>query len=137
VRLAGGRVIPCDEALVGVGAAPNDELAHEAGLDCVGGVVVDARARTSDPDIYAIGDVTHQPMPLYDRVARLESVANALKQAKQAAAAIVGRPEPAPEVTWNWSDQYDLKLQMAGSPLTPTTFWCVAIRPSPSSPCSI
>jgi 3-phenylpropionate/trans-cinnamate dioxygenase ferredoxin reductase subunit len=114
VRLEGGRVIPCDEALVGVGNIPNAELAREAGLECADGIVVDAQARTADPAIFAIGDVTHRPLPLYDRMFRLESVANALEQAKQAAAAIAGRPEPPPEVTWNWSDQYDVKLQMAG-----------------------
>jgi len=64
--------------------------------------------------VFAIGDVTQRPMPLYERSARLESVANALEQAKQAAAAITGRPPPTPEVTWNWSDQYDIKLQLAG-----------------------
>jgi 3-phenylpropionate/trans-cinnamate dioxygenase ferredoxin reductase subunit len=114
VRLADGRVLPCDEALVGIGIIPNDELARQAGLECVDGIVVDTSARTADPDIFAIGDVTHRPLPLYDRMFRLESVANALEQAKQAAAAIVGRPEPPHEVTWNWSDQYDVKLQMAG-----------------------
>jgi len=114
VRLADGRVFPCDEALVGIGNIPNDELARDAGLECAGGIVVDAAARTSDPAIFAIGDVTHRPLPLYDRMFRLESVANALEQAKQAAGAIVGRPAPPPEVTWNWSDQYDIKLQMAG-----------------------
>ena len=114
VKLADGRMIPCDEALVGVGALPNEELAKEAGLDCSGGIVVDMHARTSDPAIFAIGDVPHRPLPLYDRMFRLESVANALEQAKQAAAAIAGRPPPPPEVTWNWSDQYDVKLQLAG-----------------------
>jgi len=116
VRLADGRLIACDAALVGVGALPNDELAREAGVDCANGVVVDLEARTSDPQIFAIGDVTFRPMPHYDRAHRLESVANALEQSKQAAAAIAGRPAPAPEVTWNWSDQYDLKLQIAGVP---------------------
>jgi 3-phenylpropionate/trans-cinnamate dioxygenase ferredoxin reductase subunit len=76
--------------------------------------VVDENARTADPAIFAIGDVTHRPLALYHRNFRLESVANALEQAKQAASAIAGRPPPAPEVTWNWSDQYDLKLQLAG-----------------------
>jgi 3-phenylpropionate/trans-cinnamate dioxygenase ferredoxin reductase component len=116
VRLASGRVIACDAALIGVGALPNDELAREAGLECANGVVVDLEARTSDPSIFAIGDVTLRPMPHYDRAHRLESVANALEQAKQAACAIAGRPAPTPEVTWNWSDQYDLKLQIAGVP---------------------
>jgi 3-phenylpropionate/trans-cinnamate dioxygenase ferredoxin reductase subunit len=114
VRLADGRLIPCDEALVGVGAIPNDDLARAAGLACAGGIVVNTHAGTSDPAIFAIGDVTHRPLPLYDRMFRLESVANALEQAKQAASIIAGRPEPAQEVTWNWSDQYDLKLQLAG-----------------------
>ena len=116
VRLAGGRVIDCDAILVGVGAAPNSELAEDAGLECAGGVVVDEHARTSDLAIFAIGDVTHRPLAIYGRMFRLESVANALEQARQAAAIIVGRPAPAHEVTWNWSDQYDLKYQFAGLP---------------------
>ncbi|MEJ0065657.1 MAG: FAD-dependent oxidoreductase [Caulobacteraceae bacterium] len=116
VRLDSGRVIPCDDAVVGVGVIPNDELARDAGLECANGVVVDLDARTADPAIFAIGDVTQRPLPLYERMFRLESVANALEQAKQAASAIAGRPQPAHEVTWNWSDQYDIKLQMAGMP---------------------
>ena len=116
VRLENGRVIPCDIALVGVGAPPNDEIARAAGLSCGGGIEVDNHARTSDPDIFAIGDVSHRPLAHYHRSFRLESVANALEQARQAAAAITGRPPPAPEVTWNWSDQYDLKYQFAGVP---------------------
>jgi 3-phenylpropionate/trans-cinnamate dioxygenase ferredoxin reductase subunit len=116
VRLAEGRVIACDTALVGVGAPPNDEIARAAGLATDGGVVVDIHARTSDPDIYAIGDVTRRPLPHYRRSFRLESVANALEQARQAAAAITGRPPPPEEVTWNWSDQYDIKYQFAGVP---------------------
>lgn len=114
VRLAGGRVIACDAVVVGIGIIPNAELAREAGLAIDNGIVVDAEARTSDPAIFAIGDVTHRPMPLYARMHRLESVSNALEQAKQAAAAITGRPAPPHEVTWNWSDQYDVKLQLAG-----------------------
>jgi 3-phenylpropionate/trans-cinnamate dioxygenase ferredoxin reductase subunit len=116
VRLAGGRTIACDVALVGVGAPPNDEIALAAGLECKGGIVVDSHARTSDPDIFAIGDVSHRPLPHYHRSFRLESVANALEQARQAAAALTGRPPPAHEVTWNWSDQYDIKYQFAGVP---------------------
>ena len=116
VRLADGREIRCDAVLVGVGAIPNDDLAKAAGLECRDGVVVDIHARTSDPSIFAIGDVTRRPMPLYGREWRLESVPNALEQAKQAASAIAGRPEPAPEAPWFWSDQYDIKLQIAGVP---------------------
>ncbi|RJF88901.1 ferredoxin reductase [Oleomonas cavernae] len=116
VRLSDGRVLPCDAALVGVGAVPNDEMARAAGLACDGGIVVDLAARTSDPAIFAIGDVTRRPLPLYDRMHRLESVPNALEQAKQAACAITGKAAPAPEVPWFWSDQFDLKLQIAGLP---------------------
>ncbi|MBB6123401.1 3-phenylpropionate/trans-cinnamate dioxygenase ferredoxin reductase subunit [Sphingobium subterraneum] len=114
VRLADGRLIDADIVLVGVGAIPNDDLARNAGIPCRDGVIVDGDARTSDPSIFAIGDVTQRPLAVYDRMHRLESVANVLEQAKQAACAIAGRPTPPHEVTWNWSDQYDLKLQMAG-----------------------
>jgi 3-phenylpropionate/trans-cinnamate dioxygenase ferredoxin reductase subunit len=116
VRLADGRAVECDAALVGIGAIPNDEIARDAGLECVGGIVVDLEARTADPSIFAIGDVTHRPLPLYERNFRLESVPNALEQAKVAAGVIVGKPLPAPETPWFWSDQYDLKLQIAGMP---------------------
>jgi 3-phenylpropionate/trans-cinnamate dioxygenase ferredoxin reductase subunit len=115
VRLADGRAIACDAVVVGVGAQPNDELAADAGLATARGIVVDLSARTADPNVFAIGDVTHRPMPLYEgRMFRMESVPNALEQAKQAAAAITGRPPPPGEVPWQWSDQYDLKLQIAG-----------------------
>lgn len=116
VILADGRTVACDAAVVGVGAIPNDGLALAAGLETQGGVLVDLEARTSDPAIFAIGDVTRRPMPIYDRLFRMESVPNALEQAKQAAAAITGRPAPAGETPWQWSDQYDLKLQIAGYP---------------------
>jgi 3-phenylpropionate/trans-cinnamate dioxygenase ferredoxin reductase subunit len=115
VTLADGRTIACDAVVVGVGAQPNDEIARDAGLDVARGVVVDLDARTSDPAVFAIGDVAHRPMPIYgDRMFRMESVPNALEQAKQAAAAIAGRPRPPGECPWQWSDQYDLKLQIAG-----------------------
>ncbi|HUO23479.1 MAG TPA: FAD-dependent oxidoreductase [Caulobacteraceae bacterium] len=116
VRVADGRVFSCDAVVLGVGASPTDALAREAGLDCERGIVVDLDARTSDPDIFAIGDVTHRPMPIYGCMFRMESVPNALEQAKQAACAITGRPAPAGETPWQWSDQYDLKLQIAGYP---------------------
>lgn len=114
VKLSDGRVLPCDAVIVGIGAIPNDEMAQAAGLECVNGVVVDLEARTADPHVFAIGDLTHRPLPHYDRMFRLESVPNALEQAKQVACAIVGKPGPTPEVPWFWSDQYDLKLQIAG-----------------------
>lgn len=116
VRLTDGRVIPCDAALIGVGAVANEELARDAGLACAGGIVVDLSARTLDPSIYAIGDCTQRPLPLYGRTMRLESVPNALEQARQAASAICGKPPPVPEVPWFWSDQYNLRLQIVGIP---------------------
>jgi len=117
VRLADGRLVACDAAVVGVGAHPNDEIAMTAGLETARGVVVDLDSRSvTDPHIFAIGDVAHRPMPIYSRMFRMESVPNALEQAKQAAAAITGRPRPAGECPWQWSDQYDLKLQIAGYP---------------------
>ena len=112
-----GDPVACDAALIGVGAIPNDELAREAGLDCDNGILVDLAARTSDRCVWAIGDCTRRPLPIYGEMGRLESVPNALEQAKQAASDIVGRPAPAGEVPWFWSDQYDLKLQIAGLPL--------------------
>jgi 3-phenylpropionate/trans-cinnamate dioxygenase ferredoxin reductase component len=116
VRLTDGSTVPCDAVLVGVGAAPNDTLAREASLDCDDGIIVDANARTSDPSIHAIGDCTRRPLPLYQRTGRLESVPNALEQAKQAAADLCDRAPPPPEVPWFWSDQYDTRLQIAGLP---------------------
>lgn len=117
VSLADGSVVSADAVLVGVGALACDALARSAGLTCDDGVVVDAEARTSDPAIFAIGDMTRRPIPVHGGVHhRLESVPNALEQAKQAAAAIVGRAGPTPEVPWFWSDQYEVKLQIAGLP---------------------
>jgi 3-phenylpropionate/trans-cinnamate dioxygenase ferredoxin reductase component len=120
VRLDDGQVEAADMVLVGVGAVPNTELAEAAGLACNNGIVVDLEARTSDPDVFAIGDCTERPLPHYGCRARLESVASALEQARQAAAAICGAKAPAPEVPWFWSDQYDLKLQIAGLPIGAT-----------------
>lgn len=131
VEFDDGSVLACDLVLIGVGAIPNDELVRAAGLVCDDGVVVDLAARTSDPTIHAVGDVTRRPLPRYDRMARLESVPNALEQAKQAACAILGRPAPEPETPWFWSDQYELKLQIAGLP-----FGCddMVVRGDPGRP---
>ena len=86
VRLGDGRLIACDSALAAIGAVPNDEIAQAAGLTCENGIVVDLAARTDDPAIFAIGDCTRRPLPLYGRMGRLESVPNAIEQARQAAA---------------------------------------------------
>lgn len=109
-----GSRIAADAVLVGVGGVANTELAAAAGLAVDGGIVVDEYARTSDADIYAAGDCTLHPSAIYGRRLRLESVPNALEQARAAAASICGKPKPYDAVPWFWSDQYDLKLQMAG-----------------------
>jgi 3-phenylpropionate/trans-cinnamate dioxygenase ferredoxin reductase component len=109
-----GRTCAADLVVIGIGAVPNEELAKDAGLEVENGVVVDAFGRTSDPAIFAAGDVTSHPNDLFDRRLRLESVHNAMEQAKAVARTIVGRPEPYADVPWFWSDQYDLKLQIAG-----------------------
>jgi 3-phenylpropionate/trans-cinnamate dioxygenase ferredoxin reductase subunit len=96
-RVSDGRLIHAETVLIAIGITANDELARAAGLACDDGILVDQAARTSDTAIYAIGDCTHRPLPLYARIARLESVPNALEQAKQAAADLCGRKPPTPE----------------------------------------
>lgn len=114
VRCSDGTAIDADLAVIGIGIVPNVELAVEAGLPVDNGIVVDACARTNDTHIFAAGDCTNQPCSVSGERVRLESVPNALGQGKAAALAIVGAPVPYDEVPWFWSDQYDLKLQMAG-----------------------
>ncbi|MEQ1867014.1 MAG: FAD-dependent oxidoreductase [Micropepsaceae bacterium] len=123
--------VPADFILIGIGILPNVELAAEAGLKVDNGILVDQFARTDDPAIYAIGDCTNHPCAYAaSGRARLESVQNAIDQAKHAAAAICGKPKPYNEVPWFWSDQYDLKLQIAGL-AQPTD--AVVLRGDPAS----
>jgi 3-phenylpropionate/trans-cinnamate dioxygenase ferredoxin reductase subunit len=114
VTTTGGRSIPADLAVVGVGILPNTEIAEVAGLAIDNGIVVDDRCQTEDPDIYAIGDCTSHPNSIYGRRLRLESVHNALEQAKTAASNVCGIEARYSQVPWFWSDQYDIKLQIAG-----------------------
>jgi 3-phenylpropionate/trans-cinnamate dioxygenase ferredoxin reductase subunit len=114
VRTADGEAIPADVVVVGVGIVPNTELAVAAGLEVDNGIVVDERCRTTDANIHAIGDCTSHPNAIYGRRIRLESVHNALEQAKTAASDICGEATAYTQVPWFWSDQYDLKLQIAG-----------------------
>jgi 3-phenylpropionate/trans-cinnamate dioxygenase ferredoxin reductase subunit len=114
VETLDGRRFPCDVVIIGVGIVPNVEVAAAAGLPCSNGIVVDEFARTADPCIVAAGDCTNHPLPLLERRVRLESVPNAIHQAKVAAATLLGAPAAYSEVPWFWSDQYDLKLQIAG-----------------------
>jgi 3-phenylpropionate/trans-cinnamate dioxygenase ferredoxin reductase subunit len=114
VRLGDGSLLPVELAIVGIGVIPNTELAQAAGLTCDNGIAVDEFAVTSDPDIVAAGDVASHPNPFYGRRIRLESVHNAVEQAKTAAASLCGKPKAYGQYPWFWSDQYDLKLQMVG-----------------------
>ena len=115
VRLSDGTLVPADVVIVGVGMTPRLDLAESLGLDTAGGIVVDAFARTSDPRIVAAGDCTVMPNPMTGvGLVRLESVQNAVDQAKVAAATIVGRPYAHSSLPWFWSNQGDIKLQMAG-----------------------
>jgi 3-phenylpropionate/trans-cinnamate dioxygenase ferredoxin reductase subunit len=114
VGLADGAVLPADLVVSGIGVTPETTLAQQCGLKVDDGVVTDRQCRTSDPAIYAIGDCARRPMAHYgDRLCRLESVHNAVEGGKIAAATILGQTQ-AEEAPWFWSDQYDLKLQIAG-----------------------
>jgi 3-phenylpropionate/trans-cinnamate dioxygenase ferredoxin reductase subunit len=110
---AGGRTHACDIVLVGIGVIARDELAVAAGLASDDGIVVDQNARTGDPHIWAAGDCTRH-VGREGHAIRLECVQNAIDQARHAALAMVGKPRIYSEVPWFWSDQYDLKLQIAG-----------------------
>jgi 3-phenylpropionate/trans-cinnamate dioxygenase ferredoxin reductase subunit len=114
VVCADGSSFAADLVVIGVGIVPNVELAEAAGLAVENGIVVDEFARTTDPDIVAAGDVTNHPNSIYDIRLRLESVPNATDQAKSAAASLCGKDKPYSSLPWFWSDQYDLKLQIAG-----------------------
>ncbi len=114
VATSAGELLPADLVIVGIGILPNTELAEAAGLEVDNGIVVDEHCRSSDPHIYAIGDCTSHPSRIYGRRLRLESVQNALEQAKVAAVNINGGDECYDQVPWFWSDQFDLKLQIAG-----------------------
>jgi 3-phenylpropionate/trans-cinnamate dioxygenase ferredoxin reductase subunit len=114
--LSDGSFVPADLVIIGIGAAPRTELAEQLGLACDGGIVVDACARTSDPAIVAAGDcaVTPHPAVADGALVRFESYGHALDHAKVAAATLAGVPAPYDAVPWFWSDQGNLKLQIAG-----------------------
>jgi 3-phenylpropionate/trans-cinnamate dioxygenase ferredoxin reductase subunit len=114
VRLTCGRLVAADAVLLAVGAIPNTELAETAGLAVQDGVLVDIFGRTSAAGVYACGDCARFPSRRYDRSVRIESVQNAIDQAKCVAATIAGAPAAHDPVPWFWSDQYRTKLQIAG-----------------------
>ncbi|MAD08187.1 MAG: ferredoxin reductase [Gammaproteobacteria bacterium] len=112
--LCGDTEFAADMVIVGIGIVPNIELAQAAGLTCDNGIVVDDHCQTSNPDIYAAGDCTNHPNALLDRRLRLESVPNAMDQARTSAANMLGGDKNYAAIPWFWSDQYELKLQMVG-----------------------
>ena len=116
VQVSGGRVLPADLVVVGIGVEPRTELAASLGLACEGGIVVDEFSRASDGRTVAVGDCALMPNPAPGGSGRcrIESVNNAVEQAKNAAAALMGSAAPYRLTPWFWSDQADLKLQMVG-----------------------
>jgi len=115
VALADGGELPADIVIAGIGVTPETTLAQHSGLTIDNGIVTDSECRTSDPHIFAVGDCAARPMAHFDnRVCRLESVHNAVEGAKIVAAVLTAGKAHNVEAPWFWSDQYDLKLQIAG-----------------------
>ena len=114
VTLSNDEILPCDALLIGIGILPNIELAQTAGIACEDGILVDEAGRTDIPNVYAAGDCAKRLIMPYNRMGRLESVHNAIEQGKQVAAAILDKPAPKLDCPWFWSDQYNIKLQIAG-----------------------
>ena len=106
--------INADAIIIGIGVNPKIGLAVEAGLDCQNGILVNEFCQTSDDNIFAIGDCANYPNSIYGSRLRLESVQNALEQAKIAASTINGLDLPHDQIPWFWSDQYNIKLRIAG-----------------------
>jgi 3-phenylpropionate/trans-cinnamate dioxygenase ferredoxin reductase subunit len=132
VITSGGAEIPADVLVVGIGAAPNDELAARAGLDVANGVLTDEALRTSDPDIFAAGDVANSFNPLFGRRVRVEHWANALNGGPAAARSMLGQPVSYDRVPYYYSDQYELGMECAGLP-TPGTYDQVLYRGAPAA----
>ena len=114
ITLSDGHNVSADLVLMGIGILPNQELAEAAGISCASGIIIDSCGRTSDPFIFACGDCTATRLENGD-FRRLESVQNAIEQAKSCAASIMNRERPFTAAPWFWSDQYDVKLQMVGT----------------------
>jgi NADPH-dependent 2,4-dienoyl-CoA reductase/sulfur reductase-like enzyme len=127
VITSAGAEVPADLLVVGIGAAPNDQLAAAAGLEVSNGVLADEALRTTDPNIYAAGDVANSFHPLLGRRVRVEHWANALNGGPAAARSMLGQPVVYDPVPYFYSDQYDLGMECAGLP-TPGTYDEVAYR---------
>ena len=115
VATADDKTVEADLVVIGIGVIPNAEIAEAAGLEVRNGIVVNEQMLTSDPNISAIGDVAAHPNPFADgNYVRIESIQNASDQARCVAARLTGKPAAYHAVPWFWSDQADLKLQIAG-----------------------
>jgi len=115
LRLGDGSTVDADAVLVAVGATPNTALAEHAGLAMGGGgVLVDSSLRTSDPDIFAVGDIAAAEHPLFGVRIRTEHWANALKQPAVAAAGMLDQPAEYTELPYFFTDQYDLGMEYVG-----------------------
>jgi 3-phenylpropionate/trans-cinnamate dioxygenase ferredoxin reductase subunit len=120
VVTTGGAELPADVVVVGIGVVPNDGLARSAGLDVNNGVVTDSALRTSDPDIFAAGDVASSYLPLLGRHLRVDHWSNALNGGKAAGISMLGQQVEYNRVPYFYSDQYDLGMECAGLPLPGT-----------------
>jgi len=114
ILLKDGATVMADMVLVAVGVMPNTELAEAAGIEVNNGILVDKNGVTSDSDIFATGDCSNHFNKLYQRRIRLESVPSAMNQSRTAAAFLCNHAKPSNDLPWFWSDQYDVKLQIAG-----------------------
>jgi NADPH-dependent 2,4-dienoyl-CoA reductase/sulfur reductase-like enzyme len=127
VRLADGTEFPADAVLLGVGARPRTELAEAAGLAVDNGVLVDSALRSSDPAIFAVGDIANHDHPVLDRRVRVEHWATALNQPAAAAAAMLGGDGSYAELPYFYSDQYDLGMEYIGN-AAPGSYARVVVR---------
>lgn len=109
-----GTEVKADSVLIGAGVVPNIELAEEAGINCDNGIIVNEFGQTNFKNIYACGDCTNHPNKILNKNLRLESVHNAMEQAKTVASSLMNNPMEYNQVPWFWSDQYDHKLQIVG-----------------------
>lgn len=114
IMLSDQSYLDVDAVIIGIGIKPNIGFAVNSGIKCGDGILVDENGRTSDPDIFAAGDCTNHPNKIYGRRLRIESVHNAVEQAKTVASSIIGGNKPYNQVPWFWTEQYDIKLQIAG-----------------------
>jgi|TARA_A100001391_G_scaffold145276_1_gene102908 3-phenylpropionate/trans-cinnamate dioxygenase ferredoxin reductase subunit len=114
VELGNGTVLPADLVVVSIGVIPNVELARAAGLACDNGIVIDQNLSTSDPDIFSLGDCAVYPSRFAQVPSRLESIQNAVDQARHLALTLTGNMSAYDAVPWFWSDQGGAKLQIAG-----------------------